>query len=209
MNHLSPKTSISNETRLKMSLAKKGKKLSMAHRLKMSKAHLGHNVTKETRDKIRKTRKERGCKPPPRIPNQKTMLGKKHSEEAKRKIGNANRISVQRFYDNGGRPWNFCKEVLQTRGANHKNWKGGITPINFKIRSSLEYKIWRRSVFERDNYTCVWCGQRGGKLNADHIKPFAFYPELRFAIDNGRTLCKECHLTTDTWGGRTPAKGLN
>lgn len=77
--------------------------------------------------------------------------------------------------------------------------KGGITPINTKIRQSSEYKLWRKSVFERDNYTCVWCGKKGN-LNADHIKPFSLFPELRFAIDNGRTLCVDCHKTTETWG---------
>lgn len=84
------------------------------------------------------------------------------------------------------------------KGEGNHNWKGGITPINEKIRKSLEYKLWRTAVYERDDYACVFCGNRQAKghkvvLNADHIKPFCDYPELRFAIDNGRTLCKKCH----------------
>jgi hypothetical protein len=79
-------------------------------------------------------------------------------------------------------------------------WKGGITPINRKIRMSMDMRLWREAVFKRDNWTCVWCGVKGGRLNADHIKRFSDYPELRFAIDNGRTLCRECHFKTDNYG---------
>ena len=78
-------------------------------------------------------------------------------------------------------------------GDKNPNWKGGITQLVFKIRHSLEYKLWREAVFKRDNYTCIWCGESGGRLEADHIQEFSIYPELRFAIDNGRTLCKPCH----------------
>lgn len=95
------------------------------------------------------------------------------------------------------------------RGEKSHFWKGGITPEHRKIRNSREYASWRTAVFERDNYTCVLCGIKGGwskeqkrkiNLNADHIKRFALYPELRLDISNGRTLCLECHQQTDTFG---------
>lgn len=91
---------------------------------------------------------------------------------------------------------------IRMLGNNNPNWKGGINPVNKAIRNSKEYMIWRIAVFTRDNYTCQICGKVGGTLHADHIKPFSLYPDLRFAIDNGRTLCINCHLKTDTWGGR-------
>jgi hypothetical protein len=100
--------------------------------------------------------------------------------------------------------WNKGKQMPSQRGERHHNWQGGKTSQGHLIRNQVEYKLWRVAVFERDNYTCVFCGRKkevSGKLNADHIKPFALYPELRFAIDNGRTLCIDCHKTTDSYMG--------
>jgi hypothetical protein len=84
--------------------------------------------------------------------------------------------------------------------------RGRKATLSERIRKSPEYKLWRTAVYERDNYTCIWCGIKGNKLNADHIKPFAQFPELRFAIDNGRTLCVDCHRKTDTYGWRSVHK---
>lgn len=88
-------------------------------------------------------------------------------------------------------------------------WKGGITPINAQIRTSKEYKDWRLAVFERDNYTCQDCGSRGVTLHADHVKPFAYYPELRLVIENGRALCVPCHKETPTYAGKGMKKSYN
>lgn len=83
---------------------------------------------------------------------------------------------------------------LSRVGENSPNWKGGVTLENERIRHSKEYKKWRLLVFERDNFTCINCGDnKGGNLNADHIQPFSLYPELRLDLDNGRTLCEHCH----------------
>lgn len=79
-------------------------------------------------------------------------------------------------------------------GSKTNFWKGGITPINKAIRAGLKYALWREAVFRRDNYTCVFCKVRGGRIEADHIKEFAKYPELRFKLSNGRTLCRPCHI---------------
>lgn len=107
----------------------------------------------------------------------------------------------------GRQAWNKGIKTQHNSGEKHWNWKGGTTPLHEQIRKSLEYKLWRQAVFERDNYTCVLCGDaKGGNLEADHIKQFAFYPELRFAIDNGRTLCRDCHKNTDTYGNNGIAR---
>lgn len=107
------------------------------------------------------------------------LIGKKHphSDITKKKMSESRKGKV---------PWN---KGIGTKTSDAK-----------KMKSSNEYKIFRKACFERDNYTCIWCGQRGGVLNMDHIKPFALFPELRMALDNVRTLCHECHKKTDTYG---------
>lgn len=123
-------------------------------------------------------------------------IGKKKSLESRRKLSESKKGKPS---PRKGQKWTEQQRIKLT-GSNSPHWKGGVSTQNELIRKSTEYKLWRTSVFERDNYTCIWCKQVGGELHADHIKPFCNYPELRFAIDNGRTLCIKCHRTTDTWG---------
>lgn len=104
-------------------------------------------------------------------------------------------------FKKGQKTWNKGMKNFFA-GENHYNWKGGITPLNRKIRTSVEYKEWRNIVLKRDDYTCQICGKRGGKLEVDHIKPFSLYPDLRLDINNGRTLCPSCHRKTTTYAGR-------
>ena len=64
----------------------------------------------------------------------------------------------------------------------------------------MEYQLWRKSILERDLWTCQICEKKEIDLQVDHIKPWSIYPELRLSFENGRTLCKNCHRKTDTYG---------
>ena len=92
----------------------------------------------------------------------------------------------------------YCQSCSKI-GKRHWHWKGGVKSERRMLMNRKEYKLWRIAVFERDNYICQLCNQRGGDLHADHIKPFSLYPELRLAIDNGRALCVDCHRKTETY----------
>jgi hypothetical protein len=148
------------------------KKLSEEHKRKLSIAHRGKILSDEHKNKI-----GLGLK------GHKNSLGKhwKLSEEAKK---------------NHSKP---CTEENKKRmresqlGTGNNNWKGGISRNK---HCTAEYKQWRSNVFQRDNWTCQTCGIRGKDIEAHHIKKWADYPELRFELDNGITLCRECHKLT-------------
>ena len=127
------------------------------------------------------------------------MLNKKHSEETKYKMSQAHK---------GCTPWNKRKPFPQISGENHPFWKGGVTTLVKQIRKNFQYRQWRSDVFTRDDFTCQACGKRG-YIEAHHIKPFsvileeyqiktleeALNCEELFNINNGITLCKECHTS--------------
>ena len=83
---------------------------------------------------------------------------------------------------------------LHFRNENASNWKGGISGERERDMQRLEYVTWRKTVFERDHYTCQLCGDsHGGNLQAHHICSYKDYPTLRYTVENGITLCEKCH----------------
>ena len=120
---------------------------------------------------------------------------------------------------------NSARYWLGKTGKNHPHWKDiKISPLYFQIRQCFQYRQWRWDIYTRDNFTCVLCGRKeevSGTLEADHF-PKQFIDILRehnfktleeavlceelWNINNGRTLCKECHNPTR---GRRPKKVSN
>jgi len=82
------------------------------------------------------------------------------------------------------------------RGENSTHWQGGTSRTNRQTdMARADYREWRRQVYERDNHTCTRCNKRGSRLNAHHILDYHHYPDLRYEVSNGTTLCVKCHKT--------------
>lgn len=102
-------------------------------------------------------------------------LGKKHTAETRALISQRTRERTP-------------------RGEACHSYKDGKVAERRGERFSIEAKRWRTDVFTRDGFTCQDCGDdRGGNLHAHHLKGWADYPDLRFVLANGVTLCETCH----------------
>jgi len=156
-----------------------GKKLTEEHKRKISLGLIGKECKKETREKI-----------------SKSNMGKIRTEEMKKKNSLAH-LGKPSVLKGSKRP--------EVSGENHWAWKGGRSKNYKSGYYSFEYKKWRSLCMERDNYECQECGD-GGYLTVHRIKSFAHYPELRFDLSNGVTLCEECHSKTDNYKGRAIKK---
>ena len=88
-------------------------------------------------------------------------------------------------------------------GSKHPRWKGGVTPEDVIERKRFQKKM-QKAIFERDNYTCQLCGEKGD-LQVDHIQSWKDFIELRFDINNCRTLCSSCHYLI-TYGRKMPSR---
>lgn len=79
------------------------------------------------------------------------------------------------------------------KGSLSHRWRGGQVYERINIMNTREYKKWRTDVYRRDGFKCVSCDSVGDILHAHHILSYAKYPDKRLDIDNGVTLCVECH----------------
>lgn len=206
---------LSDETKEKLRLANVGKKLSFETKEKIRLGNLGKRYSIETRKKMSELKKGNnnrlGCKLSEETKRKIGIghIGKYHSEETKKLISRK-KLGVKLSIEE-----KIKRKLSAKSGESSHLWRGGITPFYRMLRTCFEYRQWRSDVFTRDNFTCQWCGDnRGGNLEVDHISPLklilqkneitnmeqAVKCEELWNINNGRTLCRECHKKTDTYG---------
>jgi len=162
------------------------------YREKQKKAHLGKkphpnslkNLTHKYKKGYHHTEKEKENHRQWMLKNN-PFRGKKHSEETKKNF-------------------KFRRRLF---GKDHPRWRGGITELRKSIKQCFKYRQWRSDIFTRDGWRCVNCGEKIRAIEADHIKELAkilkeygiktieqaIECEELWDINNGRTLCRECH----------------
>lgn len=196
---------MSLESRKKMSLAKKGKKLSMEHCKKLSEVRRGRKFTDEHKANLSKANKG----------TISWAKGKKFTDEHKKKIGEG-RLKRKALLGYLHSPETRAKMSIAFKGvhAGEKNpmfgksgelapgWMGGKS---FEPYSSDWTKTLRHSIRQRDNFTCQECDKKQTSVtfSVHHID----YDKKNCNPTNLITLCPSCHGKT-TVGDREYWKNL-
>ena len=202
----------SEETKLKIGLANKGKHHTEETKLKLSEINKGKKHLEETKKKISESNKGKigywkDKKQTKECIKKRTnkLKGQKRSEEQKQKMSLS---CIGRKHTNMTK----LKIGLTKKGEKSYTWKGGTTPFIRRIRTATKYKEWKQQILLRDNFICQNCNQTGGRLEIHHIKRFSILiQEAKEAlplfdlfeacilykpmwdINNGITLCDKCH----------------
>lgn len=165
------------ETRQKQSQAAKGRQKSEKAKENMRRAWEKRRQNKEFMDKLRE--RMRNLRPPKECyrAHGDNMKGEKNPakrEEVKKKLSQKRKERIQEYGQRTDQKMRFTSEMVR----------------------------WRMSVLVRDNFKCQICGSRPSThlLVADHIKPYCRFPDLILSLENGRTLCRSCHIKTPTYG---------
>ena len=108
--------------------------------------------------------------------------------------GNISKITFDSF-KRGHR----CMKCASAKRSGEKSgkWNPNLTneerEANKNRTSDYLYIKWRIKIYNRDNYICQKCSQRGYKLNAHHIKNYSDNKNLRLVKSNGITFCEKHH----------------
>lgn len=185
---------VSPEVIEKIRAKKKGKKYPLVHIFKKGCNHwVGRKHSEESKAKMSIAAQKR--------------RGRQTSEETKAKISMANKGQKRTEQQKREMSLNYIGRFAKEK---HPSWKGGVSPLQNQIRRTMKYKEWTTSVFRKDGFVCNLCGRLGGKLTAHHEKPFArilgdnnvlsiddaFDCRDLWNVQNGKTLCFDCHKKT-------------
>ncbi len=157
--------------------SKKGSSLLEEHKRKISKALLGHKVSQETRNKISLFHKGR----------MNGRLGKKHTEEAKRKMSLSHK--GKKLTEEHKR-----KLSISHQGAKSCLWRGGISfePYGLEFNENL-----KEVIRNRDRRKCQICEktelENKRRLQIHHID----YNKRNNNPNNLISLCLICHMKTN------------
>ncbi len=140
----------------------------------------------------------------------KINSGRTFTKEQKKNVSDALKLS----YKNGNRHQvmtdaikekisrtklgrSISEEHKQKISDGHRKRSG--LPLGIKLKRDKKhlcptYKLWVQAVKNRDGWKCkISDGDCSGRLEVHHILNWVEYPELRYEINNGITLCVNHH----------------